>query len=151
MIPTDRTYDVIRPIAKRYKNICTNKYKAQALNKASTVLRLKIRFFKLFLLFLGLCRVIIFKNFSNFVEGESLPLAGFFLCSSASHYKETRISNLYRFLQAHSLSQTNKPGIHFLQNHVVYNLNFVSRRYTKVCGRYGRASESRKFENTTLK
>ena len=118
----------------------------QALNKASTVLRLKIRFFILFLLFLGFCRVIILKNFSNFVEEEPLPLAGFFLCCSASHHKETRISNLYRFLQANGLSQTNKPGIHFLQNHVLYNLNFVSRRYTKVCGRYGRASETRKFE-----
>ena len=123
------------PLPTGTKNICSNKYKPQALNKASTVLRLKIRFFILFLLFLGLCRVIILKKLF-FVE-ESLPLASFFLCSSASHYKETRISNLYRFLQANSLSQTNKPGIHFLQNHVLYNLNFVSRRHTKVCGRYG--------------
>ena len=83
MTPTDRTYDVICPIANRYKYICSNKYKTQALNKASTVLRLKIRFFILFLLF-RLCRVIIFKNFLNFVEEEPLswPVSFFVLPTS---------------------------------------------------------------------
>ena len=32
--------------------------------------------------------------------------------------------------------QTHRHGVHFLWHHMIYALNFISRRYTKVYGRY---------------
>ena len=49
----------------------------------------------------------------------------------AKHLKEDWLA----FLQGDGSAQTHRHGVHFLQHHIIYALNFISRRYTKVYGR----------------
>ena len=98
-----------------------------------------IRILLLFLLFLVSSRMVIFKNFSSHSRRRTLQAADFFLylpqIARSLLKNNVLFSNFHCFLQGDGSAQTHRHGVHFLQHHMIYALNFISRRYTNIYGR----------------